>query len=137
MTDAVERWNPNQFKDKVEQRIKEAFVELIPEEAFKEMVSSAIDNFTTGRVYKAKDYHGREQEHYQASGLERIVEEILKKEVENRLREILQSPTWGKTYEGVMGDKLLELVTKATPAIIQMWVTDLVTSTLEAARSRY
>jgi len=133
---SIQRWNPNEFKDKVEQRIKEAFVELIPEEAFKEMVSGAIDNFTKGKVHETRR-NNQQCSDYIPSGLERLVEEMLRDEVRTAIRSMLAGDEWRKNYEGVVGEKLAELVHKATPAIIQEWVTTLVTSIMERAATSY
>jgi hypothetical protein len=136
----VERWSPQDFKGKVENRIREQFVELIPEEAFKQMVSDAIDNFTTGRVLTNKSGYGenvQETQSYVPSGLERLVEEMLKSEVRDQLRRMLATDEWRVNHQGVVGEKLAEIVHKATPAIIQRWVTQLVENLIEQARSTY
>lgn len=128
MTTSMERWSPSDFKDVVEKRIREVFVDLIPEEAFQKMVSDALDAFTTGKVINDK---------YWPSGLERLIEEMLKSEVRNQLRTMLQGDQWRVNYEGVVGEKLAEIVHQATPAIIQMWVTDLVKNIIERSSSTY
>ena len=43
MADEIAQWDPGSFKDGVEKKIREVFVDLIPADAFAAMVSKAID----------------------------------------------------------------------------------------------
>lgn len=136
----IERWNPSNFKDAVEKRIREIFVDLIPEEAFQKMVSDALDNFTTGRMLTDTRGHGEnktESQRYWPSGLEQLVEKMLEQEVRQQIRSMLQSDEWRTSYQGVVGEELAKIVHKATPAIIQTFVTSLVEGIIERGRQGY
>jgi hypothetical protein len=140
MSDAINRWQPNDFKDKVEKRIKETFVDLIPEEAFQKMVSDSIDNFTTGRTVTDKSGYGQNQtvkERYIPSGLERLVEDMLKDEVKTAIRALLNGDEWKTNYEGLVGDQLKSLVVAATPALITGAITQMTEQVIERVKNGY
>ncbi len=137
MTDStdktVERWKPEQFKDKVESKIRESFIDLIPEDAFKKMVSDAIDKFTTGETKRVSDYGGS-KEVYVNSGIENVVDQILRDEVKAALKAMLCSEEWVRDYNGVMGKHLAKLVADAAPQMIQQLMSSMIENALQQVR---
>lgn len=138
MSSELAQWNPGQFKDKVENKIRETFVDLIPPEVFKEMVQKSIENFTTGRMVDSSSGYGAHQktsQQYVPSGMERIVEDILKDEVRRAIQRELAKEEWESLYGAEIGEKVSTVVKKAAPQFIEGWLTEIVGRILESMKN--
>lgn len=91
------------IQEKVQERIKAAFVDLIPEEMWRDMVNREIHEFTQKR-------------------LPNLVREEAEKRVRTMMGEELAKPEWTSTFWGPNGPHASEMVKKiiieAAPDIV-------------------
>lgn len=86
MGEEIEKINTESLADKVKDRIRAAFVELIPEEQWKAMVSREIDGFVNDK----RDRWGN----IQHAALPKIINEALTAYARDRVKKALESPHW-------------------------------------------
>ena len=88
---AVEKFDAGSFRERVEEKIKAEFMELLPDEMFRAMVQETIDRFT--RPKPVKDYNGRVTRH-DPSEFERIVLEVYEERLREAVKAELASEKW-------------------------------------------
>ena len=118
----VELWSPDNFKGKVEERIREVFMDLMPPEVFAKMVSDSVDAFTKPRqVNRGSAAYPRMEEG--PSHLEQITNELMRKHVREYLIREMNSDEWIKNFNNTVGKKLAELIKENASAILESMLT--------------
>lgn len=117
MTDKLVVFDPNTLKDQVVSKVRLAVMDLIPEDAWKVMVQSAIDDFCRDRT--ARDQYNH-RDITTPSGLKTVVREVMTTELRQRVKDelVLQ---WGanSNLPGVISENVRELVAANAQDIIR------------------
>ncbi len=90
---AIAPFDASSLRDKVADRIKASFVDLIPEETWKQMVANEIKNLTDARI----DGYNRTQTPSQ-------LQTMINAEISRRIKEAIVTALNGQEYQGVWGD---------------------------------
>lgn len=102
----VVEYDPSRLMDAVRDRIKAEFVGLIPEDAWKEMVKSEVDNFLAPRH---EPYNNQRE---LPSLFQGVVLEELKTAVKAKMKEYLESKEWATQWGGQPMNTASEAVRK-------------------------
>lgn len=93
---AVQKFDSSAFRERVENKIKAEFMELLPDEMFRQMVQDTLDRFTKPR--RIDQGYGRVVE--ERSDLERIVLEVYEEHVKSFVRAELSKEEWVTHWDG-------------------------------------
>lgn len=91
-TNTPAKYDANAFRDRVEAKIKEEFVALMPDEMFRDMVEQTIEKFSKPRTVSDGYNHTKTV----PSEFERIVLSVY----EERLREVVKTMLGGSEWSG-------------------------------------
>lgn len=97
--------------DRVTERIRASFIDLIPEDAFKKMVEREIERFQT--------HHGGAQN---ATPLQQMIQEELRKRFYAAMTELLASDEYAHMWDGNRqraGNAVQQLVKELVPDLVQ------------------
>lgn len=135
----IAAFNPNQFQDKVRDRIRAAFVELIPEDQWNALVQKEIDAFLTTREERVSGYSYETRVVVRPSALRQAVWDVLAEEAKKRARVMLDSPEWQSMWNGereVLGESLAKFVEEAAPVLLKSMFTNAVQTAVASLRSQ-
>lgn len=88
---AIEAFNMADAAEALKTKLKNAFVEMIPEEQWEKLLKDEFDKFVNPR--KVKDQYSREWKEV-PSGLSELCQEILRDMAKDKLKEELKDPKW-------------------------------------------
>lgn len=122
MTNSIERVTLENAADQLKAKIRSAFVELLPEEQWKEMVAAELKRFAEPTT--ERNYHGSTTN---PSGLSKLCHEVFTEHIKAELKALLASPEWQTVWTN-QGYSL--------PVAIKSWLTEnstrLIESTVQA-----
>ena len=114
MTTEIKQFDASQAMASVKERIKDAFVSLIPDEQWEQMVKKEVDSYF---AVKPEGYSNRGQ----SSDFTLDVHRVLKAEVDKRVKEYLQSnftAVWDQNGVPKCDQKVEEMITKNAGKIL-------------------
>ncbi len=119
------------LKDKVSEKIKSAFVELIPEEQWKQLVSNEINRFTC----KERDYSGEKP-----SILSTMINEAIRERFKAKIQEALNGNGFDAMYDSMTGKDMASTVAKEiavqyAPQIVESLMSNLIQTAINRLRS--
>ena len=117
MADEIVKFDPATFTDKIRDRIKSAFVDLIPDDQWNEMVKQEIDGFVNGRLHTS-GYHRGERDY---PGLKAAIHEALTKAAKERIAAVIASEEWGGGTDArakTINDGVARLISENASAIL-------------------
>jgi hypothetical protein len=111
------------YAAKIRDRIKAALVDIIPDDQWTMMIKAEVDRFLTSST-RDRSYGYAERV---PSGLEEIVNQVLREEVTQRLKAMFATPEWAGQWDGTKGEfkvseRVSELIRKNAPDIIEAWL---------------
>ncbi len=125
MPEALERVTLENAAEQLKAKIRTAFVELLPEEQWKEMVAAELKRFTTPTQEKS---YGMTNAIVTPSAFSKICNDVLAEYVKTEMVALLQGPEW----RGQWGQDGHEMISVA----IKSWLTEnsqaLIESTVQA-----
>lgn len=110
-------------------RIKATILEAIPEEKWDALIKSEMKGFFEGCP-------GSSFRPALPSTFSAVVADVCRSEVTARCKAILESPEWRKSYDGLIGEKLQEIVTKSASEIINAWCSSLINFAIQSGIAR-
>lgn len=139
----IVKFDPSSVVDKVRTKIREQFVDLIPDEQWNQMIQGEIKDFME---LKRPDYNQQRD----VSGLRIIVRRMLEEEVKNRVNAILESKEWssqwaptppGSANHGSYGhhaasEKITTMLKENGAEILNMWLSNAFQGVLAGLRQR-
>ena len=125
MADNIERVTLENAADQLKQKIRMAFVELLPEEQWKEMVAAELKRFTEA----TSEYNHYQSKHIPVpSAFSKICSEVFTEYLKTEIKTVLMSPDWSSGW----GNNGREKISGA----IKAWCTEhsqaLIESTVQA-----
>ena len=117
MPDDIVPFRPEQLRDKISERIRASFVDLIPEESWKQMVAEQIRHFTSVN----KDLGGRNE----LSPLQQIIRDELSKRFKAQIIAYLDSSEMQEKWQQAdnnygPGKALKEILEGLVPQIVMV-----------------
>jgi hypothetical protein len=136
MSDAIVRFDPNTLKDRISDRIKNSFVELVPEDAWKALVQAELDKFFKPQFVK----HGYNDVKEEPSELSKIISaeirERLMKAVEIELDKPEYQDKWNSGLQKNVGGDFANAVCKElTNELVSSLFNGIVQSAVQRLRS--
>jgi hypothetical protein len=113
MTTEIKQFDASQAMASVKERIKDAFVSLIPDEQWEQMVKKEVGSYFE---VKTEGY-----QRGQSSDFTMDVHQVLKAEVDKRVKEYLQSnftTVWDQNGVAKCNQKVEEMITKNAGKIL-------------------
>lgn len=105
---------------KVQERVRGALVDLIPEDAWKAMIQREITLWMNGQTGRGSHGYGGYEPTIEP-GIRRIVRAELETMFKARVSELLASPEWAGTWEEgkkTVGSEIAKLITENAPEIL-------------------
>lgn len=93
----VARFDPSAVQDRVKARVKEAFVDLIDDEAWTELVRTEMKRFFEG--YSRRRYAGDQDPAWVPSELQTVVREVMREHFTELVKQQLQSDGWRNWWD--------------------------------------
>jgi hypothetical protein len=125
MENEIKKFDVNEAMKNVKDKIKDAFVTLIPDEQWNEMVKKEIDSYF-------KQTEARYDNRQYVSDFTRDVHSVLQQEVKNRVKTYLNdnfNATWYDNGVPVCNAKVEEMITKNAGKILS----DMIGGTIQMA----
>ena len=129
METELEKFDVNQAMQSVKEKIKDAFVSLIPDERWNEMVEKEINSYFR---YRDAGYGHRGQ----TSSFTEDVHQVLTQEVQQRVKEYLQSnfqTTWTDNGIPICDKKVEEIITQNAGTFLSSLIGVEITHALRSA----
>lgn len=131
MAEEIEKFDPATLMQGVKDRIKATFVSLIPDAQWDQMVKREIDSY----------FESRDQNHYNynrtISDFTYTVNEVLRKEAEKKIQELLKSPDFQVKWVGNAVEApefFRNAIMKRAPEIFEQAVGNAIAGTLQNMR---
>ncbi len=128
----IEKFDPNTLMQGVKDRIKATFVSLIPDAQWELMCKLEIDKFF-------KQHQGGYNSSNNCSEFTSVVYSVLSKDVEIKVKEILNSEEFSTGYNGIqttVSAKLREEIIKRAPEMFAAFIENSVASTINQMKYR-
>ena len=119
-SEAIRQFNPSDYVEMIRGKIRGVLLEVVPDEQWDEMIRKEIQTFFELRTEdRSYGYSVR------TSGFRMACEDILKREVQERVLAALKSPEWDGYWDGqrqTIGPKLAELLQQQAAGIFNAWL---------------
>lgn len=122
----VAAFDPNTLRDKITDRIKNSFVELVPEEAWQKMVQGVIDEMLTPKS------HGYNNEK-RPSEMQQMIRDEITKRMKETIAKTLDQPEYQAVWDDRSGRQsagplVQEIIKQCAPDLVKVMFSDLVGS---------
>lgn len=123
MTDSIQKLTLENAAEQLKLKIRSAFVELLPEEQWKQMVEAELKRFT--QPTREQRYNGGPFEE-KPSGFEALCREAFTEYLKTEIKTLLQSPEWrekwGSSTRPQISDAIQTWLTAHSAELIQSTV---------------
>lgn len=135
---AVEAWSPETIRDQIAKKIKTAFVEMVPDDAFAGFVQKEIAAFFEATTTPGQGYNGTPTTH--PSRFSQIIAGIVEERITEQLKAELEKPEY---LEGWLGSDrepsefVKQLMATLVPEIVKAQFTASTQQVLQAVRQQF
>lgn len=133
-TEAIEKFDPSTYVDKLRDVLKTQLVNLIPEEQWTLLVKAEIASFFTDSS-KRDHYSGNNV--VVPSEFKKVLGEVMREEAKSRIRAMLTSTEWTGYWDGtkqVAGEAIVDMLKKNGAEIINDWLRQAITQVVQSLR---
>lgn len=123
------------YAAKIRDRIKSALVDIIPDEQWTVMIQGEVDRFMKASTRESRSYYTTTER--VPSGLEEVVQSVLREETIKRVKAMLATPEWAGHWDGTqhtVGEKVAAIIRDNSRAIIESWLGEHVQKMLSGIR---
>lgn len=117
------------ISEKLRDKVRNTIFEEIPDEKWDQLIKAEIAAFFEPKVIN----HGHWCDKRPSKFGEIVIDEMTKI-MREKLLQLFASDEWKVSYDGMVGEKLAEVVRKEAPNIIAAWVGQMVSCAIQSGR---